>query len=136
MIDLNLNPSRKELKLFAVLQIVFFAIVAGFVYRRTGSTTAAAVIVAVAAVVGGIGFFATPFMRLIYVAWLLAVYPIGWTISHVLMTLIFFLVVTPLGLLMRLFGRDPMQRRFDPSARSYWQTRPPQQGTQQYFRQF
>ena len=53
----------------------------------------------------------------------------GWTafghgmsvvVTHVILTLTFYLVITPVGLLMRIVGRDPMNRKFDPDARSYW----------------
>jgi hypothetical protein len=52
------------------------------------------------------------------------------------MAAIFFLVITPIGLMMRACGRDPMQRRFDPAARSYWKRRSPDRDMRSYFRQF
>jgi hypothetical protein len=52
------------------------------------------------------------------------------------MALIFYLVVTPLGVIMRLTGRDPMERRFDPKAKTYWKPRPTQTDASRYFRQF
>lgn len=35
----------------------------------------------------------------------------------------FFCVLTPLGLAMRLFGYDPLRLRFDPKAETYWTRR-------------
>ncbi|MGE0615702.1 MAG: hypothetical protein AB7P04_08665 [Bacteriovoracia bacterium] len=32
----------------------------------------------------------------------------------------FYLVVTPLALLIKLFRRDPLKLKFDPTAASYW----------------
>jgi hypothetical protein len=43
----------------------------------------------------------------------------------IIMRLLFFGVVTPIGLAMRLTGRDPLRRRHDPSASSYWIVRRP-----------
>jgi hypothetical protein len=37
----------------------------------------------------------------------------------------FFCVLTPMALLMRMTGRDAMKRRFDPTARTYWIERDP-----------
>ena len=68
--------------------------------------------------------------------WMLAAVPIGWTISHLVLGIVFFAVVTPIGLLMRLLGRDPMDRRFDPNAKTYWAQRLPVGATDRYFRQF
>ena len=45
--------------------------------------------------------------------------------SPFLMGLIFFLVVTPIGLTMRLVGKRPLDLKFDPNARSYWIKREP-----------
>ena len=39
--------------------------------------------------------------------------------NHLLLGLFFYLFVWPTGIMMRLFGRDPMQRRRDPKALSY-----------------
>lgn len=41
-------------------------------------------------------------------------------VNPIVMGLLLFVVITPFGLVRRLFGRDPMRRRFDPAADSYW----------------
>lgn len=46
-------------------------------------------------------------------------------VSPIALGILFFLVVTPTGLLMRLFGKDPLRLRFDPAASSYWIKRDP-----------
>lgn len=46
-------------------------------------------------------------------------------VSPVMMAAIFYLVVTPAGLLMRWRGKDPLHRRFDRAATSYWIVRQP-----------
>jgi predicted membrane metal-binding protein len=40
--------------------------------------------------------------------------------NPLVMGLLFFLTVTPIALMMRIAGRDPLQRKFDPEAKSYW----------------
>lgn len=42
------------------------------------------------------------------------------TITFVVLTMVFFLVMTPLGLLMRLFGKETLGKGFDPEAETYW----------------
>ena len=46
-------------------------------------------------------------------------------VSPIALGILFFLVVTPTGLLMRLLGKDPLRLRFDPAADSYWIKRDP-----------
>ena len=55
-------------------------------------------------------------------------------LNPLLLGLLFFGVFTPLGLLMRLGGRDLMKRRFEPGALSYWVRRNPRTLTAESFR--
>ncbi len=41
-------------------------------------------------------------------------------VNPLVMGLLFFLTVTPIAILMRIFGKDPLHRRFEPDAASYW----------------
>ena len=41
-------------------------------------------------------------------------------VSPVVLGVMFFVVVTPMGLVMRALGKDPLRLRFDREARSYW----------------
>ena len=58
-------------------------------------------------------------------AWLILGRLLHRVAGPVAMGVVFFGVVTPLALAMRLTGRDPMRRRFDPAVSSYWIRRDP-----------
>ena len=63
-------------------------------------------------------------------------YPIGFVISIAIFASVYYLVVTPIGLVFKLIGRDAMNRTFDPSAETYWVPRRPPANMKRYFRQF
>ena len=46
-------------------------------------------------------------------------------VNPLVMGLLFFLTVTPIALIMRIAGKDPLRCRMDPDAESYWITRDP-----------
>lgn len=51
---------------------------------------------------------------------------LGRIVSPLAMGLVFFLVMTPIGLVMRLFGKDLLRLRLEPESKSYWiERRPP-----------
>ncbi len=50
-----------------------------------------------AVVVGVIGLAFPPAIRPIYTGWMIAAFPIGWTVSRVVLGVVFFLVVTPIA---------------------------------------
>ena len=58
-------------------------------------------------------------LRALYGAWLAFGRAIGWVVSHVILTIIYFAVLTPVALLAR-FGHDPLRLRGRAEPESYW----------------
>lgn len=54
-----------------------------------------------------------------YIGWTRLGWVLGWVNTRVILTLIYIFLIIPLGVVMRMFGRDRMARRFDPAAGSY-----------------
>lgn len=55
-------------------------------------------------------------------------------VSPVVMAVIFFMVFTPVGLVMRAFGRDALSLRYEPKADTYWKRREPPGPAEDSFR--
>ena len=136
LIELNRNPTAKELRWFGVLLAGFVVLAGAFVRWRLGDPAAARAIWVVGAVVTGSYTVVPPLRRWIYLGWLYAAFPIGWTVSHLVLAATYYLVVTPIGLLVRWIRGDPLERAPDRSAETYWTARRPTGGVQRYFRQF
>lgn len=135
LIELNKDPSRRDLLLFGALFAFFFGLIGGLMWWKFETATVAYVLWSIAAVITIVFFALPPLRKPIYLGWIHLAYPIGWTISHLAMAITYFLLFTPVGLVMRLLGRDAMERRFDRDARSYWVEREPAGDTERYFRQ-
>jgi hypothetical protein len=136
LIEINRNPSRRELNWFGALFALFAALVGCLLWWRSGALHIAAGIWIVAAIIVPVYYLVPRWRKPIYLAWMYATYPIGWIISHLVLAITYYLVFTSVGLLMRLFGRDPMERRFNRNATTYWIERDPVCNTDRYFRQF
>jgi hypothetical protein len=83
-----------------------------------------------------LGWKAPATLRMVYVAWLCAAFPLAWLTSHLLLAGVYYLVITPLGLVLRCLGHDLLNLRLDCSAESYWTPRKPAADQRRYFRQF
>ena len=59
-------------------------------------------------------------LKYVYIAWMSVAFVLGFIISHIILGLFFFLVITPIGLLARLFGKDFLSLKLDAKAKSYW----------------
>lgn len=135
MIEINRNPTRKDLFWFGIL-LCMFVLLAGLILRYQWQLPGASEAVwTVGAVVVLVYAVARPLRIPIYLGWMYAVFPIGWVVTRLLLGTVYYLVLTPVGLLLRITGRDPMRRRTGESD-SYWEKAPGQPGEQRYFRQF
>ena len=55
----------------------------------------------------------------VYRIWMKIGHAIGWVNTRIILGLIFYVLVLPMGLVMRLFGKDPMARKINKSVSSY-----------------
>ena len=59
-------------------------------------------------------------LKWVYLAWMAVAVVLGFVVSNVLLTLFFFLVMLPIGLIARLAGKDFLSLKLDRAAKSYW----------------
>jgi hypothetical protein len=55
----------------------------------------------------------------VYHLWMKIGHVLGWINTRIILGIIFFGLITPLGLMMRAFRQDPMLRSYDPTLTSY-----------------
>lgn len=58
-----------------------------------------------------------------YKAWMKVAHLIGGVVTTVILSIMFFLIFTPVGLLLRVLGRDHLQRDFSKRGVTYWEKR-------------
>ncbi len=137
MIEIRRNPSTRELRLFAALIFpAFWTVVALLLHTRLGWSNVALTIAVAAVCISIAGFVEPRFMRLVYLGMIMATYPIGFVVSHILLAVVYYVVFTGVAVLLRLLGRDPMNRKLEPSAPTYWLDREATADTERYFRQY
>jgi len=146
MIDFEWNPRTLQLRIFGVASGAIAAGGAAWAYLAIGDPDAAlgasaarwvAGAAVVVAVFCGVAVAIAP--SLLRPLWLLLsalALPVGYVLSFVALAAIFYGVVTPIGLVFRVLGRDALARRRDPHAETYWVRREPRPDAARYFRQF
>jgi len=122
VISIEWNPERKQLRQFAGIWFpAFCALVGWSIARKTGHWHEVEVVWIVAGVISIAGLVFPPIIRPVFVGLILLTYPIGWVVSHVLLGLIFYGIVTPIGIILRLTGHDPLQINA-PLGNSLWKS--------------
>ncbi|MDH5674591.1 MAG: SxtJ family membrane protein [Myxococcales bacterium] len=145
LVTLDLHPDEGTLRRFGFIALFGFGMLAAFAWYEAwifafglgGARSAIAMVFAGLSLLSLMLSLAYPKgNRLIYVGTALLAFPFGLVLSYVIMALLFFVVIAPIGLLLRLLGHDPMQRRLGTGAASYWSAARPARDRKSYFRQF
>jgi Saxitoxin biosynthesis operon protein SxtJ len=145
MIEMNLRPDARTLRQFGWIALFGFGLLAllawngWLVFAHLGEGTRATVATVLASLAGVSAFFSLVYPKAnlpIYLGLTILAFPIGFVLSYVIMATLFYLVIAPIGLVMRLFGSDPMDRRLLPNAKTYWIDARPERPRDSYFKQF
>jgi hypothetical protein len=75
-------------------------------------------------------------LKWIHGPWMILSLALGWVVTRILLTMVFFFVVTPIGLLQRLFGKRAIEVAFKADRASYWQARTASPMSEDYEKQF
>jgi hypothetical protein len=132
--DINRSPTPATLRQFALLWLLFFLGLAAWYYFGLDRQLVGMILALLALTVGLAGLAQPAWVRWVFVGWLMLTFPIGWTVSQLVLLLLFFGLFTPLALLFRITGRDPLGRK-GRSQDSLWQPKPPPADVHSYFRQ-
>jgi len=133
--DITSPASSRTLRQFAGLWLLVFGALAGWRvwHGDTGAVTLAVVIAAL--IVGIAGLIRPSAIRWIFTASMIVTFPIGWTVSKLVLAVLFYLLFTPIALVFRLMGRDALQLRRRRSG-SYWAPYPGSRRPEDYFRTY
>src|SRR5579862_6651032 len=104
LFNLNLSPSRKELRLFAGLWWpALCAAVSLMLVRKFHAPAPAIWVVTLGMITGLVGILSPALIRPLYIALMRLTFPIGWVVSHIVLTISYFGILAPIGLLLRIF---------------------------------
>ncbi len=122
MLKLDLNPPKDQLRQFAWISLFAFPAIGWLVLHlwHGTSTTPAWILTGVGLAVFAAQFVFPPLVRVVFVGLMLIAVPLGLVLSTIVLALIYYGLFTPVALAFRVAGRDKLNRRLDPNARSYW----------------
>lgn len=129
--------SEKHLRQFAGLFLVIFLGLAAWRWFGGNRGVVTMWMGGLAVVIGGVGLIAPAAVRPIYTGWMIVAFPIGWTVSRIVLGTVFYVVMTPMAWVFRLMGRDQlMLRRSSAATGTYWRPKRKPEGQASYLRQF
>ena|SRR6266540_5436086 len=129
-------PSDRMLRQFAAISIGFFGAVAALQEFHHHRHLLAGILASLAVTIGPLGLVRPRAIKPIFVGWMALVYPIGWTVSRLILGFLFYAMFAPVAWVFRMIGRDALRLKPVPQATSYWRPKPKALDKSQYLRQF
>lgn len=128
MISAYHKPGKSELRSFGFLFAVFFILVIGVVIPMIRQDIGLLFTDlslwprwpwVVGAVVAAWAALHPASLHLLHRPWMVFADVAGWVNTRIILVLLFYVLILPIGFIMRLFGYDPMQRKIDKDLQTY-----------------
>jgi hypothetical protein len=112
------SASRKQLRSFGLILGAGFLVIGlwPLVFRHQDPRVWAITISLTSAVAG---LLAPAVLRYPYLIWMMLGELLGWINSRIILGVLYYLIVTPMRLVLTIGGNDPMNRKFEPKAETY-----------------
>lgn len=112
-----LPPS--ELRKFAWILAAFILLFGAVILPWRWELDSRPISIGIATILVAWGSIAPTTLRPIYSGWLMLGHALGWVNSRIILALLFFGIVTPTALILKLLGKDPMKRKLGADAGNY-----------------
>lgn len=117
----TMHLDKKSLRKFGITMAVACLVIAVLIFVKHRHIMIPVILVSA-------GFFATglltPFLlKPLYCLWMRLAFVLSWVNTRIILLLVFFLIFTPIGLVLKLLRKDLLDRKIDKDKDSYWQRR-------------
>ena len=117
----KLNLSFSNLKKFGITMGIAFLVIVLLIFLKHRHANLPFLLLS-------LGFFISAvvspvILKPVYIIWMRFAFILSWINTRLLLLLIFYLVFTPISLILKLLGKDMLERKIDKQSASYWHHR-------------
>jgi len=116
----KLEQDDKSLRKFAISISVVLILVGALIYYKGNHPDRAFTLWGFSTGLLLLGLVLPGMLKPAHKLWMGLAFVMGWFMSRLILTILFYGVVTPIGLLMRVMGKDVLNMKIDKNAKSYW----------------
>ena len=116
----NIKTGKKDIRSFGITFGIILLVVSLLLFYYDNETYEIVAIIAVVFI--GVGLIIPILLKPFFIIWMTFAVILGWVMTRVILSIIFYLVMTPIGLITRFLGEDFLAlKKIDSS--SYWNQR-------------
>ena len=117
----NIKTGKKYLRSFGITFGIIFLIITFYLFCLENESYQIIFYLSVSFI--AFGLILPNFLKPIYIIWMTFAIFIGWIMTRVILSLLFFIIVTPVGLALRILGKDLLDLNKQDIQKSYWNMR-------------
>ena len=114
----KLSLDKKSLRKFAITMGIAFFIITIIILIRHKHGVIPTSIVSITFLI--LAFTSPVLLKPIYILWMKLAFVLGWINTRLILCMLFYLLFAPMGLVMRLFKIDLLDRKIEKNKDSYW----------------
>ncbi|MCX5701514.1 MAG: SxtJ family membrane protein [Candidatus Omnitrophica bacterium] len=114
----ELNLDKTKLRKFGITMGIFFLIITFIILLKNKEGIIPASILSIIFII--LAVFAWTLLRPLYIFWMRLAFILAWINTRLILSILFYLVFTPIGIGMRLFGGDLLDKKIEKNKESYW----------------
>jgi len=114
----NIKSKNSDLQKFGIIIGVILWIITGFFYWKGNESFQLFLIIGT--IVFVLGITIPGVLKPIYWVWMIFATIFGWIMTWLILSLLFYVIITPIGLFSRLFGKQFLELKWKHSQQSYW----------------
>ena len=118
---INIKSEKIDLRNFGIIVGIILLVISGFLFWKEKESFQIFLAIGITLFLTAIAIPAV--LRPVYWIWMVFAVILGWFMTRVILSLLFYVVFTSIGLILRLFGKQCLELRWDSSKESYWNYR-------------
>jgi len=118
----NIRSEKSDLRKFGITFGLILLIIAGFLFWKENELFQ--IILTIGVVLYVLGITLTVVLKPIYLMWMIFATVLGWIMTRVILSVLFYAILTPIGLILRLFGKQFLELKWNKTDITYWNYRP------------
>jgi hypothetical protein len=113
-----MKANVKELRKFSIILFLGFGVIGLLVFWRKGEAGLVLGEIGLAFLLCGLTL--PKLLVYPYKGWITLSLILGFLMSHLILSLMYYLLFTPIGIVMRMLGKDFLSKQFDKNGKTYW----------------
>ena len=117
----NIKSEKSDLLKFGITISIILLMIAGFLFWKEKESFQIFLAIGIFLFLAAIAL--PTVLKPVYWIWMIFATILGWIMTRVILSLLFYITLSPIGLILRFFGKQFLELRWDQSKESYWNIR-------------